>query len=91
MLHRMATSQLAVRFTARQLQTLDALARRSKSTRSAVVKRLVDEAEKELIAAAYVAGYPSEDSGSDEFGDLSALHEESEAERRSGRSAETAW
>lgn len=91
MLHCMATSQLAVRFTPRQLRTLDALARRSKSTRSAVVKHLVDEAERELIASAYIAGYPEPKTSPDGFGDLGALHEASEADRLAARADETGW
>lgn len=87
----MSTSQLAVRFSARQLQTLDALASRSKSTRSAVVKRLVDEAEKELIEAAYAAGYPDRQTSPDGFGELADLHRESERERAAGRDGQSGW
>ncbi len=88
---RMATSQLAVRFTSRQLQTLDALARQAQTTRSAVVKRLVDEAEKELIAAAYTSGYPKRADRTDGFGDLAAFHAQSEAERVAGRADQADW
>jgi hypothetical protein len=91
MLACMANSQLAVRFTARQLQTLDALARRSNTTRSAVVKRLVDEAEKELIAASYASGYPKRADRTDGFGDLAEFHAQSEAERVAARAEQADW
>ena len=87
----MTTSQLAVRFSERQLHTLDELALRSGSTRSAVIKSLVDEAERRLIAEAYRLGYPRSVSEPDGFGDLTALHDESENERVAGRAGERAW
>ena len=55
------------------------------------MKRLVDEAERELIASAYIAGYPEPKTSPDGFGDLGALHEASEADRVAARADETGW
>ena len=87
----MSTSQLAIRFTEKQLATLDAIAAETKSTRSAVVKKLVDEADRARLAGLYAAGYPKRTCDVDDFGDLDAFHEEAENERIASRSADTAW
>jgi hypothetical protein len=87
-----AATQLAIRFTDTQIQTLDALASERKCTRSAVVKELVDQAEKARVSALYEAAYvPSAGSEIDQFGDLAAFHGESEQERVAARDAEATW
>ncbi len=91
MLTRMAATQLAIRFTERQLETLDHLATASKTSRSAVVKQLVDQAERARVAALYVAGYPSGGSNVDDFGDLEAFHAAAEADRTNNPSTQSAW
>jgi hypothetical protein len=91
----MSSLQLAVRFTELQIKTLDLLAARHQLTRSAVLKKLVDEAEQESIRQAYESAYQRGGSVADDFGDLEALHRESEAERVATRSADpgqaTSW
>jgi hypothetical protein len=91
MLIRMAATQLAIRFTERQLETLDQLASASKTSRSAVVKRLVDQAEQVRIAALYAAAYPTDVPNVDEFGDLDEFHVAAEADRINNPSTESAW
>ncbi len=76
----MSSHQLAIRFSRRQIETLDALAQEAHTTRSAIIKKLVDDAEKVLIAAAYAAGYPLDGADIDAFGDLGAFHREAEAD-----------
>jgi hypothetical protein len=88
----MGATQLAIRFNERQMQTLDALASERHSTRSAVVKALVDEAEKSRVSALYTAAY--EQGGADDidhFGDLGALHAEAEIDRIAARKGEASW
>lgn len=87
----MSTLQLAIRFTDEQVQTLDALAAVENSTRSAVVKRLVDEARRLRIDALYAAAYPIGENHIDGFGDLDAFHGAAQAERVDSRSGKTTW
>ena len=87
----MAATQLAIRFTDRQLETLDQLARASKTTRSAVVKQLVDQAERVHVAERYEAAYRIGEPDVDEFGDLGAFHAAAEADRVDHPSAQSAW
>jgi hypothetical protein len=87
----MSATQLAIRFSERQIQTLDALASELGTTRSAVVKELVDAAERARVAALYAAAYPSTSPDVDDFGDLDAFHDEAESERVDSRSAEASW
>ena len=64
------------------MHTFDAVAAERHSTRSAVVKDLVDQAEKARISALYAEEY--ERGGAqdvDDFGDLGAFHAEVEKER----------
>ena len=64
------------------MHTLDAVAAERHSSRSAVVKDLVDQAEKarfsELFSGAYESGGAQD---VDDFGDLGAFHGEVEKER----------
>ena len=87
----MSAIQLAIRFTARQIETLDHLAAESHTTRTAVIKRLVDDAERDRVAALYAEAYPKGQSDVDAYGDLDAFHEDVEAERASSRSEERSW
>ena len=93
MLRRMSATQLAIRFSDRQIETLDALAAETQSTRSAVVKRLVDDAERARIAALYAAAYPSGRSTqtADGFGDLHTFHDAAEQERVESRTGTSSW
>ena len=91
MFTRMASAQLAIRFTERQLATLDALAAASNSTRSAVVKQLVDDAERTRVAASYATAYPTRQCDVDDFGDLDAFRDDAERERVEGRAGESTW
>ena len=91
MLTRMAATQLAIRFTERQLETLDHLASASRTSRTAIVKQLVDQAERVRIAALYAAGYPAGGSDVDDFGDLEAFHAAAEADRVNNPSTDSAW
>lgn len=85
----MAGTQLAIRFTQRQIETLDALAVAAHSSRSAIVKLLVDEAERARVDALYAAAYPKERGDIDGFGDLAAFHDAAEQERVDSRDAAT--
>jgi hypothetical protein len=90
----MAMTQLAIRFTDEQLETLDALAAQSGTTRTAVVKKLVDDAERARVAALYEAVYSNGGDGArhvDAFGDLDALHRDLESERVAQRGGDTSW
>ncbi len=87
----MTTIQLAIRFSERQIQTLDALATERHSTRTAVVKDLIDQAERARVSALYTAAYDASSSNVDAFGDLDALHVEAESERVTARASETSW
>ena len=91
MLYCMSGSQLAIRFTDEQMATIDAIARESHTTRSAVVKGLVDAAERDRISAAYSAGYPATQRDVDAFGDVDAFHEDAETERVDARSGDESW
>ena len=83
--------QLAIRFNARQIETLDLLAAESHTTRSAVIKKLVDDAERARIAALYAAAYQKHERDVDDHGDLDTFRNEAASERAAGRSGETAW
>ncbi len=88
----MSATQLAIRFTERQIQTIDVLATERHCSRSAVVKELVDRAEKARISALYASAYDrSEDSEVDQFGDLEAFRSDVESERVAARTGETTW
>jgi hypothetical protein len=87
----MSTLQLAVRFTERQIEALDALAAKHGLTRSAMVKKLVDDAEHASIREAYAAGYKRGEGSTDEFGDLESLHAASEVERVALRNSGASW
>ena len=91
MLSSMAGTQLAIRFTERQIETLDALAVAAHSSRSAIVKQLVDAAERARVDALYAAAYPKDHSDIDDFGDLAAFHDAAEQERVDSRSADLSW
>ena len=84
-------TQLAIRFSEQQIRVLDALASEAGTTRSAVVKQLVDDAERHRISALYAAAYPRDDDGIDAFGDLRAFHDDSETERCADRESESYW
>jgi hypothetical protein len=88
----MSATQLAIRFTERQIQTLDILASERQSTRTAVIKELVDQAEKARISTLYASAYErSKGAKLDQFGDLDAFHSDVESERVAGRAPETTW
>ena len=87
----MSVTQLAIRFNSRQIETLDLLAEELHTTRSAVIKKLVDDAERTRVRALYAAAYPKEERTVDHYGDLDAFHEEAEAERIAARSADVSW
>lgn len=87
----MASTQLAIRFTDRQIEVLDAMAQEAHTTRSAVVKSLVDQAERKQVAARYRTGYPKGANNVDGFGDLDSFHEAAQTERREGRRGERQW
>lgn len=86
----MATTQLAIRFTDQQIRALDSLVGTSGSTRSAVIKQLVDDAERERVAALYVAAYASDDD-TDSFGELGAFHDAMAVDRRAARTNDSSW
>lgn len=74
------------------MQTLDALAAERHSTRSAVVKELVDQAEKARVSALYAAAHESSSADTvDDFGDLGAFYAEAESERVAARTGQTTW
>jgi hypothetical protein len=83
--------QLAIRFTERQVETIDALVAKTGESRSTVLRRLVDEAERALLAERYVAAYPKVTADVDAFGDLDAFRDDAEAERVESRSVERTW
>ncbi len=91
MLTCMTATQLAIRFTGRQIETLDALAADAHTTRSSVVKQLVDEADRARVAARYAAGYPVKARDIDEFGDVDGFHREAESERVKSRVGKKSW
>lgn len=77
----MSAKQLAIRFTDKQLATLDVIAAETSSNRSAVVKKLVDDAEHARVAKAYASGYSRRAADIDEFGDVNEFHRSAEADR----------
>lgn len=85
------TTQLAVRFSGDQIDTLDALAAESGLTRSAVLRKLVDEAERARIAEAYRRAYPPGERIIDAWGDLTAFHEAAAHERATDGSLGDPW
>ena len=91
MLECMTAMQLAIRFTARQIEILDALAQSAGTNRSAVLKSLVDDAERAHIASLYAKAYPVVRPEIDAFGDLDAFRDYAEFERVSSRIDETSW
>jgi hypothetical protein len=88
----MSATQLAIRFNQRQIETLDALATERHTTRSGVIKDLVDKAEKSRISALYAAAYDGHGPGNvDDFGDLEAFHDAAEQDRIAARAGEKTW
>lgn len=85
----MSVKQLAIRFTDKQLATLDAIADETSSNRSAVVKKLVDDAEHARVAKAYASGYSQGAADVDEFGDMNEFHRSAEADRTAADSGDT--
>jgi hypothetical protein len=90
-LSHMSATQLAIRFTERQIETLDALALSAGTNRTAVIKQLVDEAERSHIAALYAQAYPVTHPDVDAFGDLDAFRDQAESERVEARENQTSW
>ena len=88
---RVSATQLAIRFNERQMRTLETLAAERHLTRSAVVRELVDQAEKSRIIALYTSAYESTTDDVDQFGDLGAFHYEAESARVAARSGDTTW
>jgi hypothetical protein len=74
-----------------QIEAFDTLAAKHGLTRSALVKKLVDDAEQASVREAYAAGYQRGASAPDAFGDLESLHADSEVERVTSRDSETTW
>lgn len=90
MLDIMSSTQLAIRFTDQQIRALDSLVGSSGSTRSAVIKQLVDDAERKRVEALYAVAYESGDD-TDSFGDLDDFHDAMAADRRAARTTESSW
>jgi hypothetical protein len=88
MLWCMASQQLAIRFTEDQIDVIEQAASELGISRSALVKKLVDDLKAIRIASSYAAGYPLGGRNVDDWGDLDAFHDAAARARRENRTAD---